>query len=94
MEARPGTLVVNVGDMLQRLTNRAYPSTTHRVVNPEGEAAKHSRYSMPFFLAPNLDYVIRSLPSCVGAGGDHFPEPITAGDYLRERLREIRMRAA
>ncbi|MBE7210759.1 MAG: isopenicillin N synthase family oxygenase [Gluconacetobacter diazotrophicus] len=94
VDAAPGTLVVNVGDMLQRLTNRAYPSTTHRVVNPEGEAARSSRYSMPFFLAPNLDYLIRSLPSCIGVAGEHFPEPITAGDYLSERLREIRMRAA
>jgi len=92
IETAPGNLVVNVGDMLQRLTNRVYPSTTHRVVNPEGEAAAHSRYSMPFFLAPNMDYLIRSLPGCVAREGrDHFPEPITAGDYLSERLREIRL---
>ena len=93
VEAEPGTLVVNVGDMLQRLTNRAYPSTTHRVVNPSGEAARHSRYSMPFFLAPNLDWLIESLPGCIGAEGDLFPEPITAGDYLAQRLREIRLQA-
>ena len=56
IEAAPGTLVVNVGDMLQRLTNKVYPSTTHRVVNPTGAAAGVSRYSMPFFLAPNMEY--------------------------------------
>lgn len=94
VEAEPGTLVVNVGDMLQRLTNRAYPSTTHRVVNPNGDAATRSRYSMPFFLAPNMDYLIRTLPGCVGPEGDHFPQPITAHDYLMERLREIRLHAA
>ncbi len=89
IEAAPGTLVVNVGDMLQRLTNDAYPSTTHRVVNPVGEAARGSRYSMPFFLAPNMEYRIETLPGCIGAGGDHYPEPITAHDYLLQRLREI-----
>ena len=96
IEAAPGSLVVNVGDMLQRLTNRVYPSTTHRVVNPEqepaGRAAPASRYSMPFFLAPNMEYEIRSLPGCVASeGGDHFSEPITAHAYLLQRLREIRL---
>ena len=91
MEAAPGTLVVNVGDMMQRLTNRAYPSTTHRVVNPLGAAAGRSRYSMPFFLAPNMEYRIATLPGCIGAEGNLFPEPITAGDYLLQRLREIRL---
>ncbi|WP_419730737.1 isopenicillin N synthase family dioxygenase [Lichenicola sp.] len=94
IEAEPGTLVVNVGDMLQRLTNQVYPSTTHRVVNPTGEAAGRSRYSMPFFLAPNMDFVIETLPGCIGEGGDLYPEPITAHDYLMQRLREIRMQTA
>ena len=93
VEAEPGTLVVNVGDMMQRLTNDAYPSTTHRVVNPAGAAARASRYSMPFFLAPNMDYLIETLPGCVGADGDRYPEPITAHDYLQQRLREIGLRA-
>ncbi len=91
--AAPGSLVVNVGDMLQRLTNRVYRSTTHRVVNapgPAGHAASVSRYSMPFFLAPNMEYEIRSLPGCVASeGADHFSEPITAHAYLLQRLREI-----
>ncbi len=93
VEAELGTLVVNVGDMLQRLTNDAYPSTTHRVVNPVGEAARGSRYSMPFFLAPNMEYQIETLPGCIGADGDRYPEPITAHEYLLQRLREIRLAA-
>ena len=56
------TIVVNIGDMLQRLTNHVYPSTTHRVVNPPGEAARQPRYSMPFFLHPNPDFLIDVLP--------------------------------
>ncbi|NPD65289.1 isopenicillin N synthase family oxygenase [Lichenicola cladoniae] len=91
IDAEPGTLVVNVGDMMQRLTNQAYPSTTHRVVNPTGDAARRSRYSMPFFLAPNMDYLIETLPGCIGRDGNHYPEPITAHDYLLQRLREIRL---
>ena len=87
-----GALVVNIGDMMQRLTNRVYPSTTHRVVNPEGDAARVGRYSMPFFLALNMEYEIRPLPACVARQGiDHFPEPITAHDYLLQRLDEIRL---
>ncbi|MBB3174729.1 isopenicillin N synthase-like dioxygenase [Endobacter medicaginis] len=92
IEAQPGVLVVNVGDMMQRLTNHRYPSTTHRVVNPAGEKATASRYSMPFFLAPNMDYLIRTLPGCIDAAHpDLYPEPITAQAYLEERLREIRL---
>ncbi|HKP65196.1 MAG TPA: 2-oxoglutarate and iron-dependent oxygenase domain-containing protein, partial [Casimicrobiaceae bacterium] len=59
------TIVVNIGDMLQRLTNHVYPSTTHRVVNPKGEEARKPRYSVPFFLHPNPDFLIDVLPSCV-----------------------------
>ena len=86
------TIVVNIGDMLQRLTNHVYPSTTHRVVNPPGEAARQPRYSTPYFLHPNPDYVIATLPSCMGAGNpNRYPEPISSHDYLMERLREIKL---
>ena len=89
----PGSLVVNVGDMLQRLTNGVLRSTTHRVVNPPSERARHARFSMPYFLHFNPDFLIRSRPSCVGDGrADQFPEPITADEYLQERLREIKLR--
>jgi isopenicillin N synthase-like dioxygenase len=87
------TIVVNIGDMLQRLTNHVYPSTTHRVVNPPGERARQPRYSTPFFLHPNPDFLIDVLPSCVTADNpNRYPEPITAQGYLEERLREIKLK--
>ena len=87
------TIVVNIGDMLQRLTNHVYPSTTHRVVNPPGEQARKPRYSTPFFLHPNPDFVIDVLPSCVTPDNpSRYPEPITAQGYLEERLREIKLK--
>lgn len=85
-----GALVVNIGDMLQRLTNHVLPSTTHRVRNPAGERARFSRYSMPFFLHPRSDFRIETLAECVtGDRPDRYPQGITADDYLQERLREI-----
>ena len=90
--AEADTIVVNIGDMLQRLTNHVYPSTTHRVVNPPGERARKPRYSVPFFLHPNPDFVIDVLPSCVDAAHpNHYPQAITAHEYLQERLREIKL---
>lgn len=88
----PGTLVCNVGDMLQRLTNHVLPSTTHRVVNPTGERARRPRFSMPFFLHFNPDFPIETLPGCVTPERpDRYPERILAYDYLRQRLREIKL---
>ncbi|WP_225204531.1 isopenicillin N synthase family dioxygenase [Novosphingobium huizhouense] len=85
-----GALVVNIGDMLQRLTNHVLPSTTHRVRNPLGERAAHSRYSMPFFLHLRSDFRFETLPGCISADNpDRYPVSITADDYLQERLREI-----
>src|ERR1700733_14469903 len=82
-------LVVNVGDMLQRLTNNKLKSTTHRVVNPPRELMKNSRYSVPFFLHPVSDMDLTCLDSCVDAEHPKKYEDITAGEYLDERLREI-----
>lgn len=84
----PGALVVNIGDMLQRLTGSALPSTTHRVVNPAPDRARHARYSTPFFLhfAPHV--LIGQLDACRLPDAPKLP-PITAHDYLMERLREI-----
>ncbi|RAK57716.1 isopenicillin N synthase family dioxygenase [Phenylobacterium deserti] len=88
----PGALVVNIGDMLQRLTNHRLPSTTHRVVNPAPERRGFPRYSTPFFLHFNSDYLIKTLPNCVDAEHpDRYPTPITADEYLQERLREIKL---
>lgn len=86
----PGGLAVNVGDMLQRMTNHVLPSTTHRVVNPAGKGALRSRYSMPFFLHLRNDFEIATLPGCITAENpNRYSEPILADDYLRERLIEI-----
>jgi isopenicillin N synthase-like dioxygenase len=87
------TIVVNIGDMLQRLTNHVLPSTTHRVVNPPGEQARKPRYSTPFFLHPNPDFLIEVLPSCITADNPkRYPQPITAHGYLEERLKEIKLK--
>ncbi len=86
----PGAIVCNIGDMMQRLTNHVFPSTTHRVVNPPGDLAKQSRYSIPFFLHPNADFVIDTLDTCISDGNpNRYPEPLAAHDYLTERLQEI-----
>ncbi|MBE7176578.1 MAG: isopenicillin N synthase family oxygenase [Mucilaginibacter polytrichastri] len=82
-------IVVNVGDMLQRLTNNKLKSTTHRVVNPPREKMSTSRYSVPFFLHPKSDMSLASLPSTVDERHPKLYEDITAGGYLDERLREI-----
>ncbi len=86
----PGAVVVNIGDMLARLTNDALPSTTHRVVNPAPERRSVARYSTPFFLHFRPEFTIQTLASCVSAERpDRYPEPITAASFLAERLREI-----
>lgn len=82
-------VVVNVGDMLQRLTNGKLKSTTHRVVNPPRELMKNSRYSVPFFLHPKSDMDLTSLPSTIDAEHPKQFSDMTAGEYLDERLREI-----
>ncbi len=85
-----GGLAINIGDMLQRLCNHVLPSTTHRVVNPVGIRSQYSRYSMPYFLHLNSDYLISTLPNCITKDNpNHYPEPILADDYLYQRLREI-----
>jgi isopenicillin N synthase-like dioxygenase len=87
-----GSVVVNIGDMLARLTNHTLPSTTHRVVNPAPERRGFPRYSTPFFLHFNPDYEIATLPGCVDAAHpDRYPEPITADAFLQQRLREIKL---
>jgi len=82
-------IVINVGDMLQRLTNNKLKSTTHRVVNPPRELWHTSRISIPFFLHPRSDMDLTCLEDCVTEETPLQYEPITAGDYLDERLREI-----
>lgn len=87
--ALPDHLVVNVGDMLQRLTNNRLRSTTHRVVNPPREQWGSSRYSIPFFLHPRSEMRLDCLPECITNDRPLAYAPISAGEYLDERLREI-----
>jgi isopenicillin N synthase-like dioxygenase len=87
----PGELVINIGDMLQRLTNGRLRSTSHRVVNPTPDRASNARYSMPFFLHFRSDFMIEALPGTVNDGEAPKWPPITADDYLQERLREIKL---
>jgi isopenicillin N synthase-like dioxygenase len=89
IKAHHSDIVVNVGDMLQRLTNNKLKSTTHRVVNPPRELMKTSRFSVPFFLHPRADMSLASLDSCIDESHPKAYSDMTAGEYLDERLREI-----
>lgn len=82
-------IVINVGDMLQRLTNNYLKSTTHRVVNPPRELWSLPRLSIPFFLHPRSEMDLSCLDKCVTAERPLAYAPITAGEYLNERLKEI-----
>ncbi|KQX99700.1 flavonol synthase [Rhodanobacter sp. Root480] len=85
-------IVVNIGDMLQRLTNHVFPSTSHRVVNPPNENARKPRYSVPFFLHPNPDVVLDPLAPCITPDNPRrYDTSITAHEYLMQRLREIKL---
>ena len=88
---KPGELVINIGDMLQRLSNGRLRSTSHRVVNPAPDRAAHARYSMPFFLHFRPDFMIEALPGTVAAGEKPKWPPISSREYLQERLREIKL---
>ena len=70
--------------MLSRLTNDVIPATTHRVVNPDSKNT--SRFSMPFFVHPNPEAVLKCLPSCIGKGAK-YPD-ILANDFLLQRLKK------
>ena len=85
----PEQIVVNVGDMLQRLTNNKLKSTTHRVVNPPRNMWHTSRFSIPFFLHPKSAMSLASLESCIDESHPKAYPDATAGEYLDERLREI-----
>lgn len=85
----PEQIVVNVGDMLQRLTNNKLRSTTHRVVNPPREHWHTSRFSMPFFMHPRSEMSLACLESCIDTNHPKAYDDISAGGYLDERLREI-----
>jgi isopenicillin N synthase-like dioxygenase len=85
-------IVVNIGDMLQRLTNHVYPSTSHRVINPQNDNARKPRYSVPYFLHPNPDVVLDPVAQCVTPDNpSRYDTSITSHEYLMQRLREIKL---
>ena len=87
--ANEDELMINIGDMLSRLTNNVFKSTVHRVINPDKSLLKKSRYSIPFFMHPVSEMKLNVLDSCIC---DEFPkayEDITAGEFLEERLIEL-----
>ena len=87
--ALPNQLVVNVGDMLSRLTNNKLKSTIHRVVNPPKEKMTEPRFSIPFFMHPKSQMKLNCLESCIDADHPKKYKDITAGDFLMQRLKEI-----
>ena len=87
--AEEGELIVNLGDMMARLTNNFLKSTQHQVVNPPKELWGSSRYSIPFFMHPSPDMPLNCLPSCVSEKQPKAFEDCTAGEYLTERLIEL-----
>lgn len=87
--ALPNQLVVNVGDMLERLTNGVLKSTIHRVVNPPRELMNTPRYSIPFFMHPRSEMSLSALAGCITSSNEKRWEDITAGDFLDQRLAEI-----
>jgi len=87
--ALPEQLVVNVGDMLERLTNKKLKSTIHRVVNPPRHLMNTPRYSIPFFMHPRSEMNLAALPTCVDETHPKLWEDIKAGEFLNQRLREI-----
>lgn len=87
--ALPDQVVVNVGDMLARLTNDKLKSTIHRVVNPPKEKMKTSRFSIPFFMHPRSEMDLTCLEGCIDAQNPKKYSDMTAGEFLNERLAEI-----
>jgi isopenicillin N synthase-like dioxygenase len=88
VEARPGQIVVDAGDMLSRVTNQVVPATTHRVVNPP-PSANRDRYSMPFFVHPYPACDLAVLERFVSDERPRRFPPVTAGELLSRRLTEI-----
>ncbi|HAF76799.1 MAG TPA: flavonol synthase [Maribacter sp.] len=87
--AKPDELMINVGDMLSRLTNNKLLSTIHQVVNPPKELWGTSRYSVPFFMHPVSEMPLNCLENCIDDEHPKLYEDITAGEFLHERLIEL-----
>ena len=94
IDTQSNEIVVNVGDMLQRLTNNKLKSTTHKVVNPPKHQWSKSRYSIPFFLHPHSNVSLKCLNSCIDKNTPKNYNDITAGEYLNERIKELGLNKA
>ena len=93
ISSKEDELVINVGDMLERLTNKRLLSTVHRVVNPSIDKLGTSRYSIPFFMHPKPEMDLSCLESCYSQNNPKQFEDITAGRFLEERLRDIGLKS-
>lgn len=82
-------IVINIGDMLARLTNNRFRSTQHRVITPNEESWLTPRYSTPFFLHPRSDMDLTCLDTCVDENHPKAYADATAGEFLTERLIEL-----
>jgi isopenicillin N synthase-like dioxygenase len=82
-------LMINVGDMLSRLSNEKLKSTVHRVVNPPRELWNTSRYSIPFFMHPISSMPLNCLDNCIDKEHPKRFDDITAGEFLNERLIDL-----
>lgn len=87
VESRPGEIVVDTGDMMARITNDVLPATTHRVINPTDDG--RARFSMPFFVHPHSNALLKCISSCRNANGKIPAPEITSGEFLQQRLKEI-----
>ena len=87
--AEADEIMINVGDMLSRLTNNKLKSTIHRVINPPKELWGRSRYSIPFFMHPISEMKLNVLEGCIDENNPKRFEDITAGEFLNERLIEL-----
>ena len=87
--AEPNEVMINIGDMLSRLTNNFLPSTIHRVINPSKEFWCNSRYSFPFFMHPIPEMPLNCLSQNISPSNPKKYEDITAGEFLNKRLIDL-----
>ncbi len=78
----PDTFVINIGDLIQRLTNDVYLANLHRVVNTSGR----ERYSIPFFIDADYDAEFAPIPSCISADNPVRYDPVTCGRHKFDRF--------
>jgi len=87
--ALPNQVVINIGDMMSRLTNNTLHSSIHQVINPQKKDWKKPRFSIPFFMHPRSEMSLNCLESCVSKAYPKKYTDITAGDFLEERIKEL-----